>query len=263
MAQQWLGGADVSLQCAFELRHRRKTSRLTRMELATYCAQEDSLHLRWLEARRRGRRPLRMAAMVQDRLGGCDVRPGGQRQEDRVDSRRLGIWMPAMFFTKGLDQVALKLVWKVSRQRRPHDTAGEVQERSRATRVGAAARHIREHLHSLRRGQVLERRGGRALQLRQLLRRRPRPAAAWPCPVPVRQHARRRHGSPQATQTPPTSAERGRVPRGLYGRSLRVRSPFMAATSVGGNDSPMTPEDSIVVCTSFMIDELTAVQLPY
>ena len=58
------------------------------MELATYCAQEDSLHLHWREARRRGRRPLRMAAMAQDRLGGCDVRLGGQRQEDRVDSRK-------------------------------------------------------------------------------------------------------------------------------------------------------------------------------
>ena len=58
------------------------------MELATYCAQEDSLHLHWREARRRGRRPLRMAAMAQDRLGGCDVRPGGQRLVDRADSRK-------------------------------------------------------------------------------------------------------------------------------------------------------------------------------
>jgi hypothetical protein len=92
MAQQWLGSADISLQCAFERRHRRKTSRLTGMELVTYCGEEDSLHmaenLRWLEARRHGRHPLRMAAMAQDRLGGCDVRPGGQRQEDRVDSRK-------------------------------------------------------------------------------------------------------------------------------------------------------------------------------
>ena len=65
--QNWLGGngaivacgADVSLQCASEQRHRRKTLRLTGMELTMYCAQEDSPHLRSREALRRGRRPLR------------------------------------------------------------------------------------------------------------------------------------------------------------------------------------------------------------
>ncbi|XP_044414836.1 uncharacterized protein [Triticum aestivum] len=31
-----------------------------------------------------------------------------------------------------------------------------------------------------------------------------------------------------------------------YGPSLRLRSPIMAATSVGRNDSPMAPEDSTV-----------------
>ncbi|XBI62743.1 hypothetical protein VPH35_043302 [Triticum aestivum] len=84
--QNWLGGdgatvacgADVSLQCPSEQRHRRKTLRLTGMEPATYCAQEDSLHLLSREALRRGRRPRHMAAMAQDRLCGCDVRPGGQ-----------------------------------------------------------------------------------------------------------------------------------------------------------------------------------------
>ena len=58
------------------------------MELATYCAQEDSLHLRWREARRRGRRLLRTAAMAQDRAGCCDVRPGGQRQVDQGDFQK-------------------------------------------------------------------------------------------------------------------------------------------------------------------------------
>ena len=58
------------------------------MELATYCAQEDSPHLLSREALRRGRRPLCMAAMAQDSLCGCDVLPGGQGQEDPSDSRK-------------------------------------------------------------------------------------------------------------------------------------------------------------------------------
>lgn len=80
-----------------------------------------------------------------------------------------------------------------------------------------------------------------------------------------------RYGNMPAAATDPHGRRRRRqpvqsvvtFPARLYGRSLRLRSPFMAATGVGGNDSPMAPEDSTVICTSFMIDELTAVQLPY
>mgnify|MGYP000906927112 CR=1 FL=1 len=142
--------------------------------------------------------------------------------------------------------------------RRPHDTSGEVQERPRAARAAYGSASTASDVDKSSNAEEVELCSCGSYSVVGLA-------------PPPHGRAPYRYGNMPNAATDPHGRGRRRqpvqnvvaFPARLYGRSLRLRSPFMAATSVGGNESPMTPEDSIVVCTSFMIDELTAVQLPY